>query len=72
MKQQRLSKPWYTSKTIWFNIAVVVGSALSGAVVFLPMLQPILTPYVYAVAFFIIGVVNVVLRTITDKGIGDV
>lgn len=65
-------KPWWKSKTMWFNIAVVGGAALSGAVVFLPVLEPLLTPAAYATVFFVIGVVNVMLRSVTKEGIGDV
>ena len=64
-------KPWWKSKTIWFNLAIVGGAVLSGAVGLLPLLEPLMAPAAYAVIFFVVGVVNVGLRAITEKGIGS-
>ena len=58
-------KPWYRSKTIWLN----VSAAVAGAVQFLPGLKTELDPTVYAYAFFVLSVVNLVLRKVTTEGI---
>jgi hypothetical protein len=62
-------KPWYTSKTVWFNILTVGGAAAAGLVGLVPTLQPFLTPESYAVTMVVIGLVNVVLRSITSDAI---
>ena len=56
---------------MWFNIAVVGGAALSGAVVLLPVLEPLLTPAFYATTLFVVGIANVALRSVTSNGIGQ-
>lgn len=58
-------KPWFKSKTIWIN----VSAAVAGAVQFLPGLKTELDPTVYAYAFFVLSVVNLVLRKVTTEGI---
>ena len=65
------TKPWYKSKTIWFNILTIVGGAVAGAVGLIPTLQPLLTPQAYAITMFVVGMVNVLLRAVTDSGIAD-
>lgn len=62
-------KPWWKSKTIWFNVLTIGGAVVAGAVGLLPTLQPLLSPQVYSITLFVVGMVNVVLRVITDKGI---
>jgi hypothetical protein len=59
-------KPWYKSKTVWFNIITIGGAVAAGVVGLVPALQPLLTPNVYAMTMFIVGTVNIVLRAITD------
>ncbi len=64
-------KPWYKSKTMWFNIATVGGAVLAGVVGLLPTLQFMLSPQAYAITFMVIGAVNVLLRSITESAIGN-
>lgn len=67
--QETTSKPWYTSKTLWFNIATVGGAVAAGAVGILPIFEPVVTAQVYAVATMMIGLVNIALRSITTDAI---
>lgn len=60
------TKEWYKSKTMWFNLAVGVAAGMPMA---LPILQSLLTPGVYLIAMFIVAIVNIVLRTITEQGL---
>ena len=60
------TKEWYKSKTMWFNLAVGVAAGMPMA---LPILQPLLTPVLYLTAMFIVAVVNIVLRSITEQGL---
>lgn len=62
-------KPWYQSKTVWFNILVVMGAAAGGVVGLMPTIQPMLTPQSYAIAMFVMGCINVGLRAVTNNGI---
>lgn len=64
------SKPWYKSKTVWFNLLTVGGAVVTGVVGFLPTLQFLFTPQTYAVVFAAVGLVNIVLRSITSDAIG--
>lgn len=63
------TKHWYKSKTVWFNILTVMGAAAGGVVGLMPTIQPLLSSQSYAIAMFVIGVVNVGLRAITKDGI---
>lgn len=58
------SKPWYQSKTIWANLLAVVGLILAEAQgwTFLPDGSA-----AYLVAA--LGIVNIVLRSITSQGV---
>lgn len=58
-------KPWYKSKTVWFNILTIGGAVLGGAGGFLPALGPVVSPAVYQWTLFGVGFLNVVLRAIT-------
>ena len=58
-------KPWYKSKTIWFNIATVGGAVAAGVVGLLPTLQPMLPPETYAYLMFVVGFMNILLRSVT-------
>ena len=62
-------KPWYKSKTMLFNLAVVGGAAATGVVGVLPTLQSILGPHTYAIVFFSVSVVNIILRSVTTSAI---
>ena len=60
-------KPWYKSKTVWFNVLTVGGAVAAGVVWLLPTLQ--LSTEDYQLALFIVGIVNVALRSITTDAI---
>jgi hypothetical protein len=64
------AKKWYKSKTMWFNLAIVGGAAVDAAVGLLPTVESLVQQEVYAIVFFVTGVVNVALRAITTNGIG--
>jgi hypothetical protein len=55
-------KPWWHSRTIWFN-AICTG--LGAAELSLGLLQPMLPVNSYAVLSFVLVVGNTVLRSIT-------
>lgn len=59
-------KHWYTSKTVWFNILTIGAGIVGGVAGLLPMLELVISPTVYAVTLFVLGVVNVILRTLTN------
>lgn len=63
------TKPWYKSKTIWFNILTIGGAVAAGVVGVVPTLQPLLSPEAYSITLFVVGMVNVVLRAITTEGL---
>lgn len=60
-----MNKPWYKSKTVWFNILTIAGAVAGGAGGFLPALGPVVSPAVYQWVLFGVGFVNVALRAIT-------
>lgn len=64
------TKPWYRSKTMWFNLAVAAGPLVAYAVANPTVAQMNLTPTHFLTYSFLIGAVNVGLRTITSTGIG--
>lgn len=59
-------KPWYKSKTIWFN--AIAMSLIAMEAVF-HVLQPLLGPVIYPVALVAITAINGFLRVITSQGI---
>ncbi len=60
------SKVWWKSKTVWINGATtVVGIAMLVA----PDLQTLLTPQAFGVTMIVIGIVNKVLRYLTNTAI---
>lgn len=65
-------KPWWKSKTIWFNIATIGGAVAAGVVGLIPTLQPLLSPTAYSLTLFVVGIINVILRAITDQGLSHV
>ncbi len=62
-------KPWYASKTVWFNVFLVVGPTIDALVGLLYTVEPFITPGVYPFVVLGIGLVNVLLRTITTQAL---
>ena len=58
-------KPWYKSKTMWFNIATV----LAGAGPIVANFTGLVSPFAYALLLSVVGGANIALRLMTDKGI---
>ena len=63
-------KPWYTSKTMWFNFALILTAALDGFASIVYLYEPFIAPGVYPLVLLFIGTVNVILRAITTTGVG--
>ena len=59
-------KPWYKSKTIWFN-AIIAGLAALEPV--FPLLRPMLGETYYPVLMVLLTTGNGILRVITKEGI---
>lgn len=60
------AKPWYKSKTLWFNAlvaAMATAEAMSG------ILRDELSPLVYVFAMMIVAAVNMGLRSVTERPI---
>jgi hypothetical protein len=62
-------KPWYKSKTVWFNVALVGGAAVGGLAGLFPAYRPYMTPEAYAMWTMFVGVINVALRSVTSDAI---
>lgn len=60
------SKPWWQSKTLWFNAIVL---ALAAAEEHVGLLQPVLPVNFYHLVAFGLPVVNAALRFLTTKGV---
>lgn len=56
------SKPWYQSRTMWLNIISTAVGAYS-------MFEPLLTPQQKAIALAVNGVLNIILRFLTDQSV---
>ena len=58
-------KPWYASKTLWFNIlfGLVAVAGLFGFADFEP------TPQVTEIVAIVVAVINMILRLVTKKAI---
>jgi hypothetical protein len=61
-----MSKKWYQSKTMWFNLLVASMLLIEQNINFL---QPLLPINLYALLSFIVPLVNMWLRVITSQGI---
>ena len=59
-------KPWYQSKTIWFNILVAVGTAVEAS---LSLIQGYFDPRVFLAIIGVTAGVNTMLRIITTTGL---
>lgn len=60
------SKPWWCSRTLWFNLVVAGLAAAEGT---FAVLQPLLPGMVFQVLTFTLVVGNALLRAITSKGL---
>lgn len=60
------TKPWYKSKTIWFNIFVAVGTAVEAS---LSLIEGYFDPRVFLAIIAGVAGVNAVLRIISSQGI---
>ena len=63
------SKPWWKSKTIWFNALATIASGVDVLAQNLPVLQGVLPPGTGSALAVAVPVVNVVLRSVTSQGI---
>ena len=59
-------KPWYKSKTLWFNTIVAALVALEAS---FSILQPLVPANVYAVLSVVLTVGNAALRVITTQAL---
>ncbi len=59
-------KKWWQSKTLWFNtIATGVGVATAST----PLLEPMMTAENFGVFTAVVGIANIILRSITHQSI---
>jgi hypothetical protein len=58
------AKPWWRSKTVWFNLLSAFAVAAEAA---FSLLQPLLAQNTYAVISFAIVAGNIVLRKLTHQ-----
>ena len=65
MASSLTTKGWYRSKTVWFNILTIGGAFADGLIGLMPMIEPQIAVEVYPFIMLAIGLVNLVLRTIT-------
>ena len=60
-----MTKPWYTSKTLWFNLlALIVTVAMGFGFGDLELAE-----WVEPIALGLIAVINLILRAVTNKGV---
>jgi len=59
-------KKWYKSKTLWFNVAVAIGTAVEAS---LTLVQGYFDPRVFLALIGLTAGVNVVLRFLTTTGV---
>ena len=59
-------KPWFKSKTLWFNALVAALAALEASA---SMVQPLVAGNVYGYALLLLTVGNAALRIITTQGL---
>ena len=60
------SKKWYKSKTLWFNVAVGVGTAIE---VSLHLIEGYFDPRIFLGIIGAVAGINVVLRFLSDQGL---
>lgn len=56
------TKPWYTSKTLWFNLVMIVGVVLGDT---LNLIKPFMGEHAYSELALITGAVNSFFRVIS-------
>lgn len=61
-----MKKPWYTSKTIWFNVAAAMGAALEAS---LSIIQGSIKPEQYLALVVFVAGGNVILRFLSTQGL---
>lgn len=61
-----MSKKWYKSKTMWFNLLVASMLLIEQNI---NLLQPLLPINLYALVSFIVPLVNMWLRVVTTNGV---
>lgn len=61
------AKPWWKSRTLWLNAAVLAFAALEAG---LQVLQPLLPVNVFTLVALVLPVLNMVLRTVTTTAVG--
>lgn len=61
-----VSKPWYASKTIWFN---AILAALTALEVSANLIQPYVPGNVYGYGLLLLTIGNAMLRVITNQEI---
>lgn len=66
-RQAAAAKPWWASRTLWFNFAC---AALGAAEASLGLLQPALPVNAYGALAFLLAVGNAALRVVTSQPVG--
>ncbi len=63
------SKPWYKSKTVWFNIITILSPVVDALVGSMYLIEPLIAPGLYPFIMLGVGLVNIVLRRLTDNAV---
>jgi len=59
-------KPWYKSRTLWFNVIVAGLAAMEASA---GLLQPYISGNVYGYGLTLLTVGNAMLRIVTTQGV---
>jgi len=62
-------KPWFKSKTVWFNIIAILGTTVDGFVGMLYLIEPFIAPGAYPFIMLAVGLINILLRAISEKAV---
>ena len=60
------AKPWWQSRTLWFNALVAVGAALEAGT---GLLAQLFTPEIYPRVALAVALINAVLRVVTTQAV---
>lgn len=60
-----MAKKWYTSKTIWYNVAMTVVTAANELMPVLEVMDPTVASQVRVWLVLALSLGNIVLRTVT-------